>query len=364
VRSLRRVEVFAVGTGEAQLIVRRHKGSVVSLAGTTTKITHDVQSIRVGGLTPGAKYPISMNGRAVAHARTLPAVGPLRSKVATISDLHVGETGFAFLPRRMSSADPARGHPITCLRAAIAEINAWGPDLVVAKGDLAHRPNQVLYDLLAEAFAELTAPLVLIPGNHDGGNRQGILIGDALGIHGFAPVMTTDFRDLPGARVIVLNSVKAGLGSGWLDETIVDDVLTSARTDRPLLVFAHHQLMRRSVAYYWPPGVPSGKARPFLDRLAEANQSALISSGHTHRHRRWNHGPLVVTEVGSTKDHPGTWASYEVYDDAVAQSVWRIGEPAALAWTESVANAVGGVWGHWSSGRRSQRCFVHTWPGW
>jgi 3',5'-cyclic-AMP phosphodiesterase len=363
VRSLKRVEVFAVGTGEAQLIVRRHKGSSIVLAGSTTAITDDVQSVRVSGLTPGTKYPVSMNGRPVAHVRTLPAVGPIRSKVATLSDLHVGETGFAFLPRRVSSADPARGHPMTCLRAAIAEINAWGPDLVVAKGDLAHRPNQVLYDLLAEAFAELNAPLVLMPGNHDGGNRQGIAIADALGVHGLVPVATTDFRDLPGARVIALNSVKAGLGAGWLDETVVDEVLALARTDRPLLVFAHHQLMRRSVAYYWPPGVPSDAARPFLDRLTDVNRSALVSSGHTHRHRRWNRGPIVVTEVGSTKDHPGTWAGYELYDDAVAQSVWRIGEPAALAWTESVANSVGGVWGHWSSGRRSQRCFVHAWSG-
>jgi 3',5'-cyclic-AMP phosphodiesterase len=362
VRSLRRVEVFAVGSGEAQLIVRRLGGSTVSVAGATTKITSTVQSVRVDGLSPGTKYPISVDGRATASLRTLPAVGPIRSKVATISDLHVGESGFAFLPRRVSSADPARGHPLTCLRAAIAEINAWGPDLVVAKGDLAHRPNQVLYDLLAEAFAELNAPLVLMPGNHDGGNRQGIPIAEALRPHGLVPVATTDFRDLPGARVIALNSVKPGLGSGWLDEGVVGEVLELARTDRPLLVFAHHQLMRRSLAYYWPPGVPSEAARPFLDRLTEANRSALVSSGHTHRHRRWNRGPIVVTEVGSTKDHPGTWAAYEVYDDAVAQTVWRIGDPGALAWTESVANSVGGVWGHWSSGRRSHRCFVHAWP--
>jgi 3',5'-cyclic-AMP phosphodiesterase len=361
VRSLSRVEVFAVGTSEAQLIVRRLAGSTVSIAGTNIEVTSAVQSIRVNALAPATAYPVFVDGRQVTRVRTLAATGPIRSKVATISDLHVGEGGFAFFPRRVSSADPARAHPMLCLRAAIAEINAWEPDLVVAKGDLAHRPNQVLYDLLAEAFAELNAPLLLLPGNHDGGNRQGVAIADALWPHGLVPVATTDFRDLPGARVIALNSVKAGLGSGWLGEARVDEVLAAARTDRPVLLFSHHQFMRLPFAHYWPPGVPSAAARPFLDRLTEANGSALVSSGHTHRHRRWNRGSIAITEVGSTKDHPGTWAGYELFDDAVAQSVWRIGEPAALAWTESAANAVGGVWGHWSSGRRSQRCFVHPW---
>ena len=42
----------------------------------------------------------------------------------------------------------------------------------------------------------------------------------------------------------------------------------------------------------------------------------------------------MVTEVGSTKDHPGTWAGYLVYEGGIVQTVRRIMDPTALAWTE------------------------------
>jgi hypothetical protein len=71
---------------------------------------------------------------------------------------------------------------------------------------------------------------------------------------------------------------------------------------------------------------------------------------------------VVVTEVGSTKDHPGTWAGYAVHDGGIRQVVRRVAAPEAIRWTEATRRSYLGVWGPWSTWARSARCFTHPWP--
>jgi hypothetical protein len=105
-----------------------------------------------------------------------------------------------------------------------------------------------------------------------------------------------------------------------------------------------------------PPGVPARDANPFLDAVAAAHPATVVTSGHTHRHRARRHGPLLVTEVGSTKDYPGTWAGYLVYEGGIVQTVRRVMAPEAIRWTERTARMFGGAWGRWSPGRLDDRC--------
>jgi hypothetical protein len=98
-----------------------------------------------------------------------------------------------------------------------------------------------------------------------------------------------------------------------------------------------------------------------LHTIHAANPDTIVASGHTHRHRRHQFGSVVAAEVGSTKDYPGTWAGYVVHEGGIRQVVRRVAAPHCIAWTESTRNAVGGVWGRWSPGLRSHRCFVHRW---
>ena len=77
----------------------------------------------------------------------------------------------------------------------------------------------------------------------------------------------------------------------------------------------------------------------------------MVTSGHTHRHRARRHGPLLVTEVGSPKDYPGTWAGYLVYEGGIVQTVRRVMAPEAIRWTQRTARMFGGAWGRWSPGR-------------
>ena len=62
------------------------------------------------------------------------------------------------------------------------------------------------------------------------------------------------------------------------------------------------------------------------------------------------------------KDYPGTWAGYLVYEGGIVQTVRRIMDPAALAWTERTRRNAMGAWGRWSPGRLTDRSFSHPWP--
>ncbi|CAN5426470.1 hypothetical protein BH18ACT1_BH18ACT1_17790 [soil metagenome] len=130
----------------------------------------------------------------------------------------------------------------------------------------------------------------------------------------------------------------------------------------PALVAIHQQPQRFRRTTHWPPGLPGPDADALLDALAAANPATLLTSGHTHRHRRRRHGPLVLTEVGATSDYPGTWAGYIVHAGGITQTVRRVAAPAALRWTDSTRHAFLGTWGTWAAWRREDRCFSHTWP--
>ncbi|MEZ5255897.1 MAG: hypothetical protein R2705_03070 [Ilumatobacteraceae bacterium] len=40
----------------------------------------------------------------------------------------------------------------------------------------------------------------------------------------------------------------------------------------------------------------------------------------------------------------------------IAQTVWRVAEPRALAWTELTARTALHAWGRWANGRFEDRC--------
>ena len=104
----------------------------------------------------------------------------------------------------------------------------------------------------------------------------------------------------------------------------------------------HHQLTLRPEAPFYPPGMPAGRrAIRSSTRLAAAQPRSLVTSGHTHRHRRRTHGPVTVTTVGSTKDYPGTWAGYVVHDGGLRQVVRRVAAPDCLRWTEATRRGRG-----------------------
>jgi 3',5'-cyclic-AMP phosphodiesterase len=364
----RRPAVFATGVDWVQLIWRRASAGrhIVEVGAGSWTFTADGQSTAGGyvhGLEPGTHYDVVVNGRAVATVQTLARPpGRLLARVATISDLHIGELAFGFLPRMRTQpkvhGDPAHAHPMWTLRAAMEEISAWAPDLLVVKGDLGHRNVPREYDLLASELLRPQLPLLVTGGNHDGGNQHRCEAATELARHGIEMAGAVQVRDVGGARIVLADTVVDGAHGGTIAREH-HGVLSAVRGHPgPCLVALHHQLMTMPVPYYLPVGIPRREGRRFLDELAGAHPGALVTSGHTHRNRVRRHGPLVVTEVGSPKDHPGVWGAYELYEGGIVQTVRRIIDPRTLAWSERCGGAMGTVWGKWSPGRLTDRCVV------
>ena len=306
---------------------------------------------------------ITVGGTDVARlkARTLPGPpGDETFRFATMNDLHFGERCFGFF-RTMCDESPEL-YPVRCARAALAEALAWGAELVVLKGDLTNRARAREWELVAEVFGDAGVPVLAVRGNHDM-VRRGVSGAGQLHRAGVQMAEEPTAHDVPGLRIVLAQSAVAGRGDGHVDARQRAQLAElAAGASGGCLVAIHHQPQPLRVRTYHPPGIPGPEGRALLDALGEANPATVLATGHTHRHRRRTRGPVVVSELGSTKDYPGTWAGYAVHEGGIRQVVRRVAAPDAIAWTEYTRRAVGGVWGLWSPGSLADRCWSHTWP--
>ncbi|CAN5826358.1 hypothetical protein BH24ACT3_BH24ACT3_00430 [soil metagenome] len=361
-----RVGVFAVEDTTIQVTWGALPAGHVSIeaAGRVAEIEIDggPGALELEGLLMATEHETRANGPglpiggSMMATRTLaPPPGEELCRVATISDLHLGSDRVGIPPIAESGA-LGDLPPVRCARAAIAEGLAWGADLLVVKGDVTDHGTADEWALAADLLADLPVPVVVVPGNHDVGDDRPLDTGS------LAVVRGTAVRDLPGLRVVAVDTTVPGRHRGRIAPA--HDAVLDALAGAPggALVLLHHQLQDRPYPPLWPPGVPRPDATRFLDAVAAAHPATLVSSGHTHRHRRRRHGLVTVTQVGSTKDYPGTWAGYAVHEGGVRQVVRRVAAPDAIAWSERTRRARFGLWGHWSPGRLDDRCFTVLWP--
>ena len=246
---------------------------------------------------------------------------------------------------------------MVCTAAAIDELLAWGAEMLVVKGDLAHGNRRSEYELAGELLGGLPIPTMVLPGNHDGGNIHRHDAAATLAAHGLCLVQDVTVVDRPGVRIIGVDT-RTSTQAGTVEAHTRAVADAAAGTPGGVIVMLHHQLTTAPVTTYPPPGVPAAEARRFLDEVAAAQPRTIVTSGHTHRHRARRHGPVLVTEVGSPKDYPGTWAGYLVYEGGIVQTVRRVMAPEAIRWTQRTARMGAGAWGRWSPGRLDDRCVV------
>lgn len=108
---------------------------------------------------------------------------------------------------------------------------------------------------------------------------------------------------------------------------------------------------------HYPPSLRWRDSRRLASGLQRQNPVSIVLAGHTHRNRRYSVNGVTVVEVGSTKDYPGQWAGYSVYEGGIRQVVRRVERPDAIAWTQMTSRAIGGVWRRWSRGHMADRCW-------
>ncbi|MCB1014061.1 MAG: metallophosphoesterase family protein [Acidimicrobiales bacterium] len=368
-----RLGVFAVDQDAVQVAWGRLGPGRVELAvGDDAVELHTdggpgVRSFR--GLTPDTPGAVVLAGDGVPGGRielpfrTLAALpGPERYRFATVSDTHIGCRTYGMFHTMREKPQPDEPYTVRMARAAFAEAAAWGAERLVAKGDVTHHgevDNWLRFrDLLDEAGLVADA----VPGNHDVEARREIDPNDALEKIGLAPIPDgVRWFDVPALRIVLLDSTRLGDRRGRVDHLHEGLREAVSSTSLPVWIGLHHHLEPLRWSYFYPPGVRGRHTSRFLDEIVAGNPNAFVTSGHTHRNRKRQVGGVVLTEVGSPQDYPGTWAAYTVHDAGIRQVTWRTEDPSCTPWIEYSRRAAGTLWGRWSPGRLDQRSFNHRW---
>lgn len=196
-------------------------------------------------------------------------------KIVQITDCHVpGPTD-----GRYRGVDPR-----ACLLDLIEAVNEWGPDLVLATGDLSEDGSEASCAWLAEAFTRIPAPVIATPGNHDDAGR--------LRRHFSRCAVEEPVVVERDWRIVVLNSAEPGAVPGRLAPAHLPDLpAASSADDRPTLVALHHQP--------WPIGSPWIDRYPLLEPeafhqwLRDHAAVRLVLWGHVHQAVRLERGGVT-----------------------------------------------------------------------
>ena len=281
-------------------------------------------------------------------------------RFATVNDVHIGEEGFG-KPVLFREPDDVEPYPARCLRAALAEAKEWGAQRILGNGDLTDHGTEEEFEWFAALVRDSGVDFTGILGNHDirDPDVDGAIVLRQRGLD-----MASGARaiDVPGLRIVMLPSLLDFHIGQWTDADRDELVRLAREADAPLFVATHHYPQRFNIANEFPPGIPADNAHLLLDALDAAAPGSVIACGHTHRHHRRHYKSLLITEIGSTKDYPGVWAGYIVYEGGITQIVRKVQEPSARAWIERSGGAIFGLWRHWSPGFRSHRNWSWEWP--
>lgn len=203
-------------------------------------------------------------------------------RLVQISDCHVtGEAGEAY-----RGEDPRKA-----LAAVIDAVIAWGPDLVLATGDLSEDASEASYEHLAQAFGRIPAPVLVTPGNHDDAER--------LAEHFPHCAIDSPLAFEDDWQLLLLGSAKPGLIGGRLEASqlaSLDELL--ADDGRPALIALHHQP--------WPVGSPwidrwaLETPEAFHEILARHPRVRLVLWGHVHQSLRLEHDGIIGLSAPSS----------------------------------------------------------------
>jgi 3',5'-cyclic AMP phosphodiesterase CpdA len=313
---------------------------------------------RYDGLTPDTEY--RFHGTTV---RTLPRpTGELLARVATVNDVHFGETECGRIDDRTDGpiVRPEPGddpYPEVMNRAAVEEIRAIEPDVVVVKGDLSSEGTDEEWAAFEACYRPAFGDrLQVVRGNHDAYHGQTRYAGDR-------------WIEVPGLSVGLLDTTIPTRTTGGLLPRQLDELEQHvSASEVPVLLMGHHQ--------QWVSHVGDGARRDddyfglhpdasdALDRLCLRNRCVIgYTAGHTHRHRvrRMTASGVPSVEIGCVKDFPGTWAEYRVHEGGVMQVVHRISSPAALSWSNrcrALYSDFGIDYERYALGTLDDRCFV------
>jgi 3',5'-cyclic AMP phosphodiesterase CpdA len=243
-----------------------------------------------------------------------------------LSDTHITVPG-RLLDGRVDTA--------TSLARAVDAVRRLRPRpvAVLISGDLVDAGSPAEYAHLRTLLADLPGPVYLMPGNHD---ERGALRA-AFADHAYlGPMDEGEFIqyavDLPGLRLVALDTVVPGAGHGALCERRLDwlDATLAEAPRQPTLVALHHPPFLTHIAHMDALGLREGR-EDFEAIIRRHPQVERIACGHLHRCIQARIAHTVAITVPSTAhqvaldlvgDHP---ASYTFEPPGVGLHVWTTG---------------------------------------
>lgn len=348
------------------------------------------RQIRLTDLEPGTAYRVGLEAagaEAPEHnpwfpetVETLAAAGaePVAT-FATLNDLHFGEARFGgtFTDGDWGGPETAEAPAVRegdtdvpywrfMNDDAVADINAAGVDATFIKGDIADRGRPEQFEAARECFAEFRAPHHAFLGNHD---HYGLH--DGLEVDGYALLgqpAAPRTVDLANWRLLLLETALPGEHHGefegdrllWLERQ-----LNEAEAEaRPTLLLMHHHPVPPEFADRYPNsiGIRPEHSLALFDLVGRYPAVRGVLIGHTHRNRvrRYERsGRVPWIEVNCTKDYPGGWGHYNLYEDgSFRQEVRRTSTDRALAHSTLCSGFFGGGYRMFSLGSLQQRSFT------
>ncbi|HVF53106.1 MAG TPA: metallophosphoesterase [Actinomycetota bacterium] len=244
--------------------------------------------------------------------------GDVELRIAVLGDLHIGSTRAELMAR-----------------AAIADINAAGVDLVVQLGDITDHGQIEEFHNAADVLGDLDAELVTMIGNHDvysvsetklmgrdyypsvfGRAPDGVLLerkGFHIAVLDSAEHLASPFAPFDLASGAFLEGPGGAIVRGALTPPQHEILAEVAGPDAPpAFVFLHH------------PPQPFAGFPPILFGLREADAGRLhavidsgnvwgVFAGHTHRNARTrDYGKIPAQEVGIPRDFPFGFAILDI----------------------------------------------------
>jgi hypothetical protein len=335
-------------------------------------------SHRVAIETPGGE-PARPDPYFAGRVRTLPAPGAKQvGSFATLNDLHFGEPRFGGVLNETGDMLDQPGAPV--VRAtdtevpywrfmnedAIAEINQLGVDLAVIKGDIADVGRADQFEAAARAFAGFRVPHHAFLGNHD---YYGLLVGEQ--VDGYALLgqpRAPRSIELGGWRLVLLETAHPGEHHGvfandrlgWLAAEL--ERTRAPRT--PTLLLMHHHPVPPEHADSYPNtiGINPLHSLRLFELIGRHPQVKGVLIGHTHRNRVRRYpasGATPFIEVNCTKDYPGGWAHYRLFEDgSFRQEVRRTGSARALEHSTRCRDLFGGGYRRFALGGLETRSFA------
>jgi 3',5'-cyclic-AMP phosphodiesterase len=392
-------ELFGVTESSATLHFRVEDGSgpvdapaSVLIDGAVRGVSEGptgTRTVRIEGLAPATRYALAIEvrgGERAAHSpyfpegfETLrPPSGAEVASFATMNDLHFGEPRFGGV--LTSDGEWGGEHPEwPCVREsegpvpywklmnddAVAEINAADVDWTVIKGDIADRGQTEQFAAARECFAKFDRPWHAFLGNHD---YYGLLEGES--VDGYALLgqpRAPRTLDLAGWRLVLVDTVLPSHHHGELPAdrlAWLAGVLDETReTGTPTLLFMHHHPVppERRDTYPNTIGIRPEHSIALFELVGRNPQVRGVLIGHTHRNRVRRHraaGRTPFAEVGCTKDYPGGWAHYRLYDDgSFRQEIRRTSSERALAHSTRCSGFFKGSYRTFALGTVDQQSF-------